>query len=288
VVASVSVRTSCWADLKPFFGEMKATHVTTDDIQKYIARRKAEDLSNATINRELSCLRRMFALGMQNTPPKVQRIPVFPRRLKEANPRKGFVEDAQYKTLCENCMEPWLRAFLAVAYTFGFRRLELLKLKVRQVDLLERTIRLDPGTTKNDDGRVVKMTEELYSCLAECLWRKSPEDSVFTWRDGSEVRDFRVLWTNLTEAEGLPGLLIHDFRRSAIRNMIRRGISEVVAMRISGHKTRSIFDRYNVTSESDLADAARKIEQGRAKGGATVNFGDISGTTPPQKSEQVC
>jgi hypothetical protein len=78
------------------------------------------------------------------------------------------------------------------------------------------------------------MTDEVHSQLVECLRGKSSEDSVFTWRDGNEVRDFRVLWTNITEAAGLPGLLIHDFRRSAIRNMIRRGISEVVAMRISG------------------------------------------------------
>jgi integrase len=155
---------------------MKAVNVTTGDIQKYIARRKAEDLSNATVNRELSRLRRMFSLGMQCIPPKVQRIPIFPQRLKEAPPRKGFVEDAQYRTLCENCREPWLRAFLAVAYSFGFRHEELLKLKVRRVDLLERTIRLDPGETKNDDGRVVKMTEEVYLHLTLCVRGKEPED----------------------------------------------------------------------------------------------------------------
>jgi integrase len=280
---SIRWANDCWDDLKPFFGGMKAAHVTTDDIQKYVEKRKGDGVSNATVNRELSCLRRMFAIGMQCTPPKVQRIPIFPARLKEANPRSGFVEDALYRKLCENCKEPWLRAFLAVAYTFGFRREELLKLKARQVDLLDRTIRLDPGTTKNKEGRMVKMTEEVYLHLVECVRGKGPEDRVFTWHDGREVRDFRGLWTKITEAAGLSGLLIHDLRRSAVRNMVRNGIPEVVCMRISGHKTRSVFDRYNIVSETDLADAARKIEQGRAQNRDASENGDNTGTVPVQQ-----
>jgi integrase len=71
-----------------------------------------------------------------------------------------------------------------------------------------------------------------------------------------------LAWGKLTVAAELPGLLFHDLRRSAVRNMVRRGVPEVVAMRISGHKTRSIFDRYNIANETGLADAATRIEQG--------------------------
>ena len=285
---SIRWANDCWDDLKPFFGVMKATHVTTDDVSKYIEKRKADKVSNATINRELSCLRRMFTLGTQCTPPKVQRIPIFPPRLKENSPRSGFVDDAQYRTLCDKCKESWLRAFLAVGYSFGFRAGELLKMRVRQIDLLGRTIRLEPGTTKNKEGRVVKMTEEVYLLLFECIRGKQPDDLVFTWRGGRPIRDFRGLWENVTKAAGLPGLLVHDLRRSAVRNMIRRGIPEVVAMRISGHKTRSVFDRYNIVNETDLEDAARRIEQGRAKVGDNSQNGDKTGTSEVARPAATC
>ncbi len=157
----------------------------------------------------------------------------------------------------------WLRALLATAYTFGFRKSELLNLRVGQVDLLARTIRLNAGETKSGEGRVVKLTQDVYTLLQACVSGKSAEGFVFTRDDGKPVLDFRERWEKLTEAAGCPGLLFHDLRRSGVRNMSRRGIPEVVAMKISGHKTRTIFDRYNIVSETDLADAALKIEAGK-------------------------
>jgi hypothetical protein len=91
---------------------------------------------------------------------------------------------------------------------------------------------------------------------------KQTEDYLLTRPNGEPVRDLRGTWSAIVEAAGLSGLLLHDLRRSAVRNMVRRSISERVAMRISGHKTRSVFERYNIISEADLRDAARKIEVG--------------------------
>jgi len=260
-----------WADriwhihLKPFFSGRLATRVGTVEFDQYIEERKAgvstdaERERNGTINRELAVLKAMYNYAAQLDPPLVSRVPKFPKRLRESDPRSGWLDDEQYEALHMNCKYKWLHGLLAVAYNFGFRKAELLGLKVRQVNLKDRTIQLLPGTTKNDRGRSVKMTDDVYKHLAPCVEGKQPDDALFTWEDGSPVRDFRVAWAKVCTAAGV-SILLHDFRRTAIRNMIRAGVPEKTAMKISGHATRSVFDRYNIDSEDDLADAAQKLE----------------------------
>jgi integrase len=247
--------------LKKHFSGIRALAVTTDMLNRYISWCREQELSNGTINRDLAALRRAFNLALRAG--KLQKVPNFPH-LKEAPPRSGFVEEAQYQKLAKAARELWLRALLATAYTFGLRKDELLNLRVRQLDLLDRTIRLNAGETKSGEGRVIKLTTGLFILLSACVAGKEPDNFVFTRRDGKKpVLDFRQRWENLTAAAGCPGLLFHDLRRSAVRNMTRRGVIEGVAMKISGHKTRSVFERYNIVSESDLADAALKIEAGQ-------------------------
>jgi len=269
----------------PFFASMKAEQLGTDDLNRYVDARRSAGAANGTINRELAALKRIYNLARTSTPPKVRDVPVFPH-LKESPPRKGFVEDRQYEALIAGTGELWLRAILAVAYTFGFRRSELLSLRVRQVDLLAGIIHLDPGTTKNDDGRTVKMTKEVWELLAECVKGKEPDHHVFTRSGNEPVLDFRAAWASLTTAAELPGLLFHDLRRSAVRNMVRRGVPETVAMKISGHKTRSVFDRYDVTSGADLEQAAVLIETGRARQ-TEIPSATTTATGPMAASEPV-
>ncbi len=135
-------------------------------------------------------------------------------------------------------------------------------MRVKQIDLKNRTIHLLTGETKNNEGRVVKMTNEVYDYLKVCVEEKVPDDAVFTWEDGSPVKDFRGSWTKMTKAAGVK-ILLHDFRRSAARNLIRSGVSQEVAKRITGHKTDSMFSRYNIVAENDLAEAAAKLEAWR-------------------------
>ena len=158
----------------------------------------------------------------------------------------------------------WLRGFLAVAFNFGFRKSELLGLRVKQVNLTDRTIQLLPGTTKNDKGRTVRMTGDVYERLSPCVKDKTLEDAVFTWENGDPVKDFRVAWDKMCKAAKV-NIDPHDFRRTAVRNLVRSGVSEKVAMRISGHVTRSVFDRYDIGSEDDLVDAANKLENRRSQ-----------------------
>lgn len=151
---------------------------------------------------------------------------------------------------------------LAPGYTYGFRKSELLNRKVGQVDLLARSIRLNPGETKNGEGRTVTLTAECCDLVLQMVRGKQADNFLLTWENGKQVKDFRGTWDVLTAAAKLPGLRPHDLRRSAVRNMVRRGVTEQVAMRISGHKTASVFRRNDIVSKSDLAHAARKVQRG--------------------------
>jgi integrase len=245
--------------LEPVFGGRVAGRVGSDLLQEYITARLDAGAATSTVNRELTVLKAMFRLGAQSEPPKILRVPNFPPKLREPNARTGFVTEEQYAALQAKCKYSWLRALLAVGYNFGFRKGELLGLMVSQIDLEARRIRLLPGTTKNDKGRTVPMTDEVHRLLTECVKDKAPGDAVFTWGDGRPVKDFRATWIALTKAAGVPWLLVHDLRRSAVRRMVRRGISKLVAKKMSGHLTDSVFDRYDITDESDLDDAAKKL-----------------------------
>jgi integrase len=242
--------------LEPIFGSFRATNVTHNDLNAYVNDRKQHNASNATINRELAVLKRMFVLG------EVVNAPKFPH-LEERNVRKGFVEDTQYSKLANACAKHglWLRAMFEAGYTFGWRVSELLNLRVRNVDVAERMLHLDPGTTKNDEAREAFMPETLFLLIQQCIVGKKRDDYVFTREDGKPVRDFRGAWKTARAEAGVPNLIFHDLRRTAVRNMVKDRTPEKVAMSISGHKTRSIFDRYHIVDATDKKLAAQRMEE---------------------------
>ncbi len=252
-----------WKHLSAFFGDWPALNVTTDTIERYVDSRLSDGAAPATVNREVAALKTMFRIAARNG--KVARVPVFPSQLKENNTRTGFVDDAQYARLTANASELWLRVFLEVAYTFGWRKSEILSLRVRQIDLGSRLIRLDVGSTKNGEGREVRMTERIYQLVRECIAGKGQDDFVLTRKHGRPVRDFRKAWRNLLTAADLDGRLIHDFRRSAARNLRRAGVPESVVMSIGGWKTAAMFRRYAIVSSADIAAGLEQLEQHRAK-----------------------
>jgi len=143
------------------------------------------------------------------------------------------------------------------------------------VHLAAGTVRLDSGTTKNREGRTVILTLDLRAVLLEqrrqacvIVKKRNPEATArdvaeaIPWvfhRSGKQIRDFRTAWKSACKKAGLTGRIPHDFRRTAVRNMVRAGIPERVAMMISGHKTRSVFDRYDIVSEADLRQAAERL-----------------------------
>jgi integrase len=167
-----------------------------------VDRRQQEGAANATVNREMAALKRMFHLGYKATPRKVAQIPSFPH-LREDNVRQGFLEDEAYRKLIDGA-ELWFRALVECARTYAWRHQELISLQVKQIDLAQRVIRLEPGTTKNGDGREVLMTETLFHLLSALSAGKGPDDPVFTRPDGSPVRDFRHTWTKACAAAVCP------------------------------------------------------------------------------------
>jgi integrase len=102
-----------------------------------------------------------------------------------------------------------------VAYNFGWRVSELENLRVQQIDLGARTIRLEPGETQNDEGRTDVMTGLVYALLQQCVAGKQPDDYVFTRPGGKPIRDFRGAWAKVYTEPKTPGLLFHDLRRTA-------------------------------------------------------------------------
>ena len=255
--------------LRPFFGHMRAERVESRHIDAYIKERREAGISNSTINRELARLRRAFNLARESCPPKVKRGLKIPK-LVEPPPRKGFFEHADFVVLRTELPEH-LRPVLTFGYYTGCRKGEILNLVWPQVDLLERIVRLEPGETKNEEARTIPLMDDLYEMLVLQKQKRDQHWPRCRWvffRYGKKIKDFRGAWdeackrADLWDYEtGRTTRVFHDLRRTGVRNLVRAGVPERVAMMISGHKTRSVFDRYNIVSERDLHDAAAKLGQ---------------------------
>jgi integrase len=288
--------------LAPFFGNKRLSSITASDIRAFIAKRLADTwlarparrvkrrngtwqelpeqrkpVSVGEINRELTVLKRMFSLAIEAG--KLHHKPHF-AMLREDNVRVGFFERGQYEAVLAHLPEG-MRPVATFAYVTGWRiNSEVLSIQWRQVDLRVGEVRLDPGTTKNREGRVFYVTPELHQLLKEqravadeiqrqkkmivqhvFFHRTTTKAGVFGYWAGHNISEhgFYHAWRRARVAAGCPGSIPHDFRRTAIRNMVRAGIPERVAMKLSGHKTRSVFDRYNVVSDGDLRDAASRL-----------------------------
>ena len=249
--------------LRPAFGGTVAAKLSTTDVRKFTAMRQKEGAANATINRALALLKRSFNLGAESTPPTVQHVPFIPM-LKEKNTRQGFFEDADYRALLR-ALPVHLQPLLCFAYYTGCRRGEIFSLKWRQVDLNLGTVRLEAWETKNGEARTIPLVPELREMLAAQKARFPNNPLVFCDESGEAIKSLTRPWAaacktaGLVDATGKPTKLFHDCRRTGVRNLVRAGVPEKVVMAVSGHKTRSIFDRYNIVSESDMQDAAAKL-----------------------------
>jgi integrase len=262
------------AHLLPVFGRLPALKVTSADARAYQAQRQAEGAANATINRECTALKRLFSLAVKGE--KIHRAPHI-GMLQEHNIRTGFFEDHQYEAMRAH-LPAYVQPVVTFAFITGWRvRSEVLTLQWRHVDFKAGIVRLDPGTTKNQEGRTFVMTPELRATLeaqravTEATQKKI--GSVILWvfhrtKRGRPLKSFRKAWQQACEAASVPGRILHDLRRTAVRNLERAGVPCSVAMKMVGHKTESVYRRYAIVDEAMLRGAAvkRAAHRGQSPG----------------------
>jgi integrase len=247
------------------FGEMRVLLITADRLTAYVRERRDAGAAPATIRNELNALRRAFRLAKRAG--KMANVPEFPH-LAVANIRTGFFEAEDFAAVLAELPED-LRAPIEFAHLTGWRvPSEVLPLTWNRVDFTAGVVRLEPGTTKNDDGRTFPFDAlpELAALLRAQRERTTALEHatgrivrhVFH-RDGEPIRVFRRAWRSACRRAGLVGMIPHDLRRTAVRNLVRAGVPERVAMQLTGHRPRSVFDRYNIVNERDLKEGVAKL-----------------------------
>ena len=252
------------------FSKIKASAITTPTIDRFIEQKQIAGYASATINRWLEALRRAYTLGTSALPPLVYTAPKI-EMLEEDNVREGFLEHEQYVAF-RGELPDHQRLILVIGYHLGMRRGEILTLRWDQVDWKENLIRLEKKQTKGKQARVAPLYGELRAWL-EMAYAARQGDCPFivSWK-GAGISQVKTAWNKARERANVPTLLVHDLRRTAVRNMIRAGIPEKQAMRISGHKSRSMFDRYDITDERDIQIAGQKLARYlEEKGKAVIN-----------------
>lgn len=247
------------AHILPSLGRLLASRFGSAQVKAYILQRQAEGASNATVNRELAIVGRGFKLGYEAEPKLVFQLPVI-HKLPESNPRQGFLEPDQYEKLLEE-LPANLKALFVCGYHTGARKGELRSIQWPQVDFTASLIRLPGSQTKNGRPRTLPIYGDMRrwldhqreTCPKGCVW-------VFHGAHGCQIDTHLNGWAEACKRAGVPDLLFHDLRRSAVRNMKKAGLQDLEAMRISGHLTRNVFDRYNIIDEEDLIEAGKRLE----------------------------
>ena len=264
-VRGVKSLRSIRSHLKPVrdrFGHIRAVDVAGSDVEEFARERLREGKATATVNRELQPLKQAFNLAVRRG--SLIRAPYI-RLLKEDNARQGFFEHEEFRVVVSNLPEP-IDDVARFAYLSGWRKGEILPLLWRSVDRSSREVRL--RTSKNGRGRVLPLDGMLWEVIvrrwaARKYGRRDGSlglsDHVFH-HDGAPIKDFKRSWRSACRNAGCPGKLFHDLRRTAVRNMVRAGVPQSVAMAISGHRTVSMFLRYNITSDEDLRRAVRQVQ----------------------------
>ena len=243
--------------LRVGFAGKRADEITTDHVNEYAEARLNAGAANATINRELAFLRLAFNLARKAGKLKPEAVPYF-EMLPENNRRTGFFEQEQYEAV-HTQLPDYLKGVLTMGYWTGMRKAEILRLPWNRVDPFNRLIFLEQ--TKNGEDRTLPLNDELYEMMLEQAKYKRDGCPFVFHRFGERIKSFGKAWRTACKNAGIEGRLVHDLRRTGVRNLIRAGVPQSVAMKISGHKDARFFSRYNIVDTRDVAEAMRKLSQ---------------------------
>jgi integrase len=254
------------AAIRKHFGIDKAVEISAERLNRFIAEEQQLKKKPSTINRELQELRAAYRLAVRQKRLTLGSIPYFPMQNERNNVRKGYFEAHEFESVATD-LPPAVADFARFAYLTGWRKGEISGLTWDQVDHAAHEVRL--YDSKNGEGRTVALPDDLWA-LIERRWiarswthRKTKQthlSPLVFHRNGRPVRDFHKRWEKALKKAGLPTgtgtrRLFHDFRRTAVRDMVRAGVPQSVAMSITGHKTVSMFLRYKITSGEEQREA---------------------------------
>jgi len=238
------------------FGDRLLKHITPALVEAYKQKRLGEPSGRtpqnltrpATVNRELACLKTIFSKAMKNG--KAERNPAQGvKLLKENNERDRILSPEEYARLLAHCPEH-LRPIVKLAYHTGMRQGEILGLTWGQVDLREGFIRLQPEDTKTKEPRLVPLNREMAE-MFQAVPRGLPGVRVFTFQ-GKPLSYIKVGFVKACKKARIEDFTFHDLRHTAINNWRMRGHDYFRIMAASGHKTMSVFKRYNTVSKDEL------------------------------------
>ncbi len=273
--------------LRAFFALRRAVDVTPTLIRSYVSERLEQRKSHATVNREVSVLRRAFNLAKEEE--RLTRVPFFPM-FRESNARQGFFEKAEFEAVVSRLPEP-VAEVARFAYLSGWRRGEIVPLRWDAVDRAAKEVRL--GTSKNGRPRSLPLEGALWE-LIERRWKAREYRSgqgvaavspLVFHQGGKPLRDFRKSWAKACTDSKVPGKLFHDLRRTAVRNLIRAGVPQSVAMSITGHETDSVFRRYDIVSQDDKLRALQQTQAHLGNTGQESNVRSFPNGEHGQKAD---
>jgi integrase len=255
------------SNIKPVrehFGSWRAADLSANALGTYIESLRESGYSNATVNRRLQLLGQAFRVAIQNK--TLSLAPFIPRLSEVGNERQGFFETADFEAVVAKLPE-YLRDFSRFGFVTGWRKGSIESL--RWADVGEDVIYLRAKNSKTRKPETMPLEGELQDIIdrrrgAAVLQSKDapPRFAEFVFhRNGQPIGDFRKAWASACVSAGLGKMLFHDLRRTASRNMISAGVPQAVAMKITGHRTDSMFRRYAIVNEEQKREALAKTQQ---------------------------